>query len=258
MSRQLCVYLMSIIVLGQGNAAQLRQSVVFEHRLGGPSQNLQDHFNHKLVVVGRVGGIFRTAHTPYNNPGPEQHTVFTFFVEKVIKDEYGLQGRSIKIRQNMGDLPWRNEYGSVGVGRRIIGEPMLRPGGRYILFLMRPGDPKKSPHLIAEYNGFRGVSGESDEFTIPSGEFGQFKLERGVVAWSSAEGESWAKPWLFEDGPQIVGSKEAEAIKTLLQENAKREARRAKRIEEGKKELERQLEIAKRQKQTGSKPPPIP
>jgi hypothetical protein len=221
----------------------------------GLMRSLVDLLSVPQVAVGRVERIHRSAHSPFQSRGSLQHTVFAFRVEKWIKNDLRLQTPLVKVRQEMGDLPWQ-DGAKAGVGFRIVGEPMLIPGNRYLLFLLRNGDPDRSKFRFAEFGGVRGVDGETDELSIHGGEFGQILIRDGKLTFPQVSGEPYRPDWRFEKGPQLLGLREKQAMAVLseaLRERRRRDAEEEARIKEAMEDARRQVEAMKK---GTAKPPP--
>ncbi len=172
------------------------------------------------IIVGKAVRIARAAHTPYNAFEPNQHTVFEVQVIRSLKHSGQTAPTSYFVRQNQGDLAWQSGR-STGVGLRMEGEPMLRVGERYILFL---GDPYKNPRVrqrgygIATVGGVTGRSGEVGELMLAyQGTRAQLLISGGRTSVPQEDGREPFPDWSFRDGTPrtMLGLTEAQAIRII-------------------------------------------
>ena len=196
---------------------------------GGIPLSLTGMFGYRSVVVGTVGPIIRMVYAENDF----QHTVYEFYVDFRLKDDDRRRDRVIKVRQSMGNLPWSRGENS-GIGMRIMGEPMLVPGKRYLLFL-------------------GGVPGD---YTIPNKEYGQIVIERDRLLFPQIPGKPVREPWRFKRGPQLLGLSERAAIELILKEFTLRDAEVKAEEKKARIETVRQLKIAKRKRPLPPEDPP--
>jgi len=183
-----------------------------------------------VIVVGRVVGILRNAHTPIAASGADQHTVFVIAVEdylkndttnihnKALRDRLSLSPRIVKVWQEGGALSWRNEELSLqGTGYEVENVPLMTLGDRHILFLERSsasrdkrvvnGLPRKEPDTEKYI--------EADENIVSSPTVGNLVLRNGKTRQHF---DPDFEGYPFYDGPQIVGLIEKEAIAAIQAE----------------------------------------
>jgi hypothetical protein len=163
-----------------------------------------------MIVVGRMLGIVRHAHTPMNSEAFFQHTVYAFQVAQAIK---GQPTKIIKIYQEGGPLSWEF-HNSKGIGMRIEGDPFYKIGSTYILFLdsaeKLSSPPEGKNYLMASFNGVSGKAREMDEYSPISPYRAKILLDNGLTT-SPDKSTSWQ----FIRGPQIMDRPELEAIQEI-------------------------------------------
>lgn len=183
-----------------------------------------------VIVVGRVVGILRNAHTPIAASGADQHTVFVIAVEdylkndttdianKTLRDRLSLAPRIVKVWQEGGALPWRSEELSLqGKGYEVKNMPLMTLGERHILFL--EGSSASRDTRVVNGVPWREPDTEkyieADEYIVSYAPVGNLVL-RNDKTRPHLNPDSKGKP--FESGPQIVGVTEKEAIAAIQAE----------------------------------------
>lgn len=174
-------------------------------------ESLVDSFRCDVVAVGRVGVIVERA---YNSPADYcQHTVFSFSVERYIKNNQDIAIPVLNVRQEMGTLPWR-VGDSAGLGSYINGEAMLVPGKRYLLFLFKNIYRERQQRQRAEKSQIPLT--EQSEFFVAMGP-GQTVIERGRFLAPQIQWEKRRHGWKFSEGPQLLGLTERDGIALLYE-----------------------------------------
>lgn len=183
-----------------------------------------------VIVVGRVVGILRNAHTPIAASGADQHTVFVIAVEdylkndttnihnKTLRDRLSLAPPIVKVWQEGGALSWRNDELSLqGKGYEVKNIPLMTLGDRHILFLQGSsasrdkrvvnGMPRKEPDTEKYI--------EADEYIASYPTVGNLVLRNGKTRQHF---DPDFEGYPFYDGPQIVDVTEKEAIAAIQAE----------------------------------------
>jgi hypothetical protein len=161
-----------------------------------------------LIVVGRVVGVLREAHSPIGAEMSRQHTVSLFAVEEYLKGPPSAPP-VVKVHQNVGSLPWRMEgLSASGAGYEEMQNPRLLLGERYCLFLKRPADPSgryaKIGYVSGSTGGISGKVAELDEFMLVDNRQGRLLLRNGRTKGQPRQP--------FDEEPQILNLPEHDAV----------------------------------------------
>jgi len=174
-----------------------------------------------VIVVGRVTGILREAHTPINANYENQHTVYVVAVETYLKTDASGTPALRKVWQEGGTLPWQGmvEGEPGGVGYEIEGDPMLDVNSRYILFLYGTSDPggafTQLGYVGATIYNVSGKMAELDEYHVADPWRGKILLLNGMTQAPRQTGSLELDHWRFSEPPQILDVPEAEAIAAI-------------------------------------------
>lgn len=167
-------------------------------------------FTSHVIAVGTFEGVLRYGHVPFRSDSIFQETLYAFKVEKFLKTNSSVEyGPWLKIRQTGGPLPWTMEGGARGVGYKLRDNPIPTIGNRYIVFLTDPRIELPAFRQVGFVSGKRGDTKDihyfTDELSFSDGLAGKILLQKGVTAPLEAK-------WSFENGPQLLGTTEDEAV----------------------------------------------
>jgi hypothetical protein len=169
------------------------------------------------IVLGKVNRVLRQHYVPMNLVNAMQSTVFEVDVETTILNETPFNLKPLKVGQLGGDLP----NGSDRAGMRVVNEPLLQVGQRYLLFL---NDASKYNPAARERGffestklGVTGKAGDVDELSIVPVPFGALLIEDGFLKPAREPGFVELKPWGVRQGnpPMLFGLTEADAIEHI-------------------------------------------
>lgn len=177
-----------------------------------------------VILVGRVVGILRQAHSPINSPSRNQHTVYVVQAEDCLKHTTaGPLLPLIKVRTSGGPLPW-TEHSSNGIGYWQDDSPMLAVGNRYCLFLRSPLDNNSNNRaqkrgyvsgIFSDGNGVvSGPVGMLDEYYASNPRISKVLLRGGLALPAEHRGAQRDR-WQFLREPQIVEVPEAQALAAI-------------------------------------------
>jgi hypothetical protein len=166
-----------------------------------------------VVIIGKVVGVLRNAHSVRQNREGGQHTVFLVAVEEYLKtDNKGDKGpmpQVIKIWYEGGWLPRVSEDGEViSKGSQIQTNPLLQIGNRHLFFLKHSSEWESAKSEKSERSPRRDRYIEADEFVLASTVGGNILLGETVTRAYYAPNSDAAR---FLTGPQIIGVPEAQA-----------------------------------------------
>ena len=174
-----------------------------------------------VIVVGRVVGILRVAHTPENAPYEMQHTVFPVAVESYLKKDTPAPPHVLKVWQEGGSLAWSSSDGSGRTGRgfAIMQDPLLHVGDRYCLFVRRQADPggvfAKAGYVTGSANGITGRQAELDEYLETSHTVGKYLLRGGKVYEAGVADPNAGQIALQSPIPDTIGLSEKVLIAAI-------------------------------------------
>ncbi|MDE2125389.1 MAG: hypothetical protein KGJ62_02245 [Armatimonadetes bacterium] len=197
---------------GFGKAAHGPSASVGEGYGAAPPRSLDEMVEEESVIVrARVVAVLREQLMPPDD-GPLMVTVFLVAVERYLSNPGPGAPGIIKVSVDGGDLPCRSGR-SRCIGFRDLGQPMLVPGARYILFLRAHGRPSPEAlqrgYYLSVSNGVRRKESEFDEYGLAEPWRGQILLEHGMTFAPQSEGDATGTDWKFDDGERLVGLPES-------------------------------------------------